>query len=57
MTNEYNKIEKQMDKIIPLEETINEVKRVKAIHNLIKNNGQNFEITKDEENLAVNLAG
>lgn len=56
MTNEYNKIEKQMDKIIPLEETIKEVKRVKALHNLIKNNGGNFDITKDEEKLAINLA-
>lgn len=56
MTNEYNKIEEEMKKIIPLEETIKEVKRVKAIHNLIKNNGGKFDISKEEEKLAINLA-
>ena len=52
----YNKIEKQSEKIIPLENIINETKQIKALHNLIKNNGQNFEITKEEERLAKNLA-
>ena len=52
----YNKIEKQSQKIIPLENIINETKQIKAIHNLIKNNGQNFNITKEEERLANNLA-
>ena len=56
MTEEYNKIEKEFDKIIPLENVIKETKRVKALHNLIKNNGQNFNITEDEERLANNLA-
>lgn len=52
----YNKIEEQSQKIIPLENIINETKQIKAIHNLIKNNGQNFNITKEEERLANNLA-
>lgn len=52
----YNKIEKQSEKIIPLENIINETKQIKELHNLIKNNGQNFEITKEEERLAKNLA-
>lgn len=56
MTQEYNKIEKELDKIIPLENVIKETKRVKALHNLIKNNGQNFNITENEERLANNLA-
>lgn len=56
MTQEYEKIEKEIDKIIPVENVINETKRVKAIHNLIKNNGQNFNITKEEEKLAYNFA-
>ena len=38
MTQEYEKIEKEYNKIIPLENIINETKKVKAIHNLIKNN-------------------
>ena len=56
MAKEYEKIEKEYNKIIPLENIINETKKVKAIHNLIKNNGQNFNITKEEERLACNFA-
>ena len=52
----YNKIEEQSQKIIPLENIINETKQIKALHNLIKNNGQNFNISKEEERLANNLA-
>ena len=52
----YKKIEYISEKIVPLENIINETKRVKALHNLIKNNGQNFNITEDEEKLAQNLA-
>ena len=52
----YNKIEEQSQKIIPLENIINETKEIKALHNLIKNNGQNFDISKEEERLAHNLA-
>ena len=56
MSQEYKKIEKEYNKIIPVENIINETKRVKAIHNLIKNNGQNFNITEEEKRLANNLA-
>ena len=56
MSQEYEKIEKEFNKIIPLENVINETKKVKAIHNLIKNNGQNFNITEEEVRLASNLA-
>ena len=52
----YNKIEEQSQKIIPLENIINETKQIKAIHNLIKNNGQNFEISEEDKRLAYNLA-
>ena len=52
----YNKIEEQSQKILPLENIINETKQIKAIHNLIKNNGQNFEISEEEKRLAYNLA-
>ena len=56
MTQEYEKIEKEYNKIIPLENIINETKKVKAIHNLIKNNGKNFNITEEEKRLANNFA-
>lgn len=52
----YNKIEEQSQKIIPLENIINETKQIKALHNLIKNNGQNFDISNEEKRLAKNFA-
>ena len=51
-----NKIEEQSQKIIPLENIINETKQIKALHNLIKNNGQNFDISNEEKRLAKNFA-
>ena len=56
MTKEYNKIKKQLDNIIPLENILKETREVEILHNLIKNNGQNFEITDSEKQLAENLS-
>ena len=56
MEKAYKKIEKQYEKIVPIENLINETKQVKALHELIKNNGKNFNITEDEKRLAKNLA-
>ena len=36
VTKEYNKIEKQMKKILPLETTINNVNKIRNINDLIK---------------------
>ena len=55
MSQEYEKIEKEFNKIIPIENIIKETKKVEAIHNLIKNNGQNFNITEEEKKLAYNF--
>ena len=56
MTKEYNKIKKQIDNIIPIENIIKETREVEVLHNLIKNNGQNFEITNIEKELAEKLS-
>lgn len=55
MTKEYEKIEKQMENIIPLENLIKETKKVKILHNLIKNNGRNFDITQEQKELIEKL--
>ena len=55
MSQEYEKIEKEFNKIIPIENIIKETRKVEAIHNLIKNNGQNFNITEEEKKLAYNF--
>ena len=56
MEKAYKRIEKQYEKIVPLENLINETKQVKVLHELIKNNGKNFNITEDEKRLAKKLA-
>lgn len=55
MTKEYNKIKSHIDNIVPLENIIKETREVEILHNLIKNNGNNFEITDLEKQLAKNL--
>lgn len=56
MTKEMTKIKNQLKNIIPLENTIKEARKAETIHNLIKNNGQNFEITQLESELIEKLS-
>lgn len=56
MTKEYNKIRTQINKVIPLENILKETRRVETLHELIKNNGQNFNITEAEKNIIENFA-
>ena len=56
MSQAYEKIEKEFNKIIPIENIIKETRKVESIHNLIKNNGQNFNITEEEKRLAYNFS-
>ena len=56
MEKEYNKMKIQIDNVLPIENTLKEVRTVENIHLLIKNNGQNFNITESEIKLAANLS-
>ncbi len=56
MTKEYNKIRTQINKVIPLENILKETRKVETLHELIKNNGQNFNITEAEKNIIENFA-
>lgn len=55
MEKEYKKIEKELKNIIPLQEIISKAKIVENIHNLIKNNGQKFELSQEELEIAKKL--
>ena len=55
MEKEYKKLEKQIKDIAPIEKTINEAKTIEVLHNLIKNNGQNFDLSSEELELAEKL--
>ena len=52
MEKEYLKLEEQMQTIAPLTKTIEEAKTIELLHNLIKNNGQDFNLTDEQKKLA-----
>jgi hypothetical protein len=55
MEKEYNKIEKQLKNVVPIEKTINEARTVEMLHNMIKNNGKNFDLTQEQLELVEKL--
>jgi len=55
MEKEYNKIRKELKNLAPIEKTINETKIIENLHNLIKNNGQDFNLSKEQLELAQKL--
>lgn len=55
MEKEYKKIKNELKNLAPIEKTINEAKTIENLHNLIKNNGQNFDLTNEELELAEKL--
>ena len=56
MEKEYNKIRTELKNLVPIENTINNARNVEILHNLIKNNGQNFDLTQEEIELANKLS-
>lgn len=56
MEKEYKKIKKQLKNIVPIEKTINNAKEVETLHELIKNNGQNFDLSQEQIELVKKLS-
>lgn len=55
MEREYIKIKKELKYLTPIEKTINETKKIENIQTLLKNNGQNFNLSKEELELVEKL--
>lgn len=55
MDKEFEKIQSELKEVIPLENTLKQVRKIENIHSLIKNNGQNFDISEIEKELAEKL--
>lgn len=55
MEKEFKKMERELNNIIPLENVISKARQVENIHNLIKNNGKNFNLSQEELTLANKL--
>lgn len=55
MEKEYKKLERELKNIAPIENTIDEARTIKVLHNLIKNNGNNFNLNNIQLELAEKL--
>lgn len=56
MEKELKKIHIKIRELIPIENTINSARNIETLHELIKNNGQNFNLTQEEIELANKLS-
>ena len=52
MEKEFKEMEKNLEKLLPMENTLKEARTIENLHTLIKNNGQNFDLSKEELELA-----
>ena len=55
MEKEYIKIKKEINNLAPIEKIMDNVKTIENLHTLIKNNGQDFNLTQEEIELAEKL--
>ncbi len=55
MQKEFDKIEKEIKELVPLEKIINEARNIENLHTLIKNNGQDFNLTQEQLELAQKI--
>lgn len=55
MEKEYQKIKKEIKNLVPMEKTINQARTIENLHILIKNNGQNFNLSNEAIELAEKL--
>ena len=56
MEKEYKKLIKELNNAIPIENILRETRKIEVLHNLIKNNGKNFNITEEQKKLVENLS-
>ncbi len=56
MEKEYRKIKTELKELVPIENTINNARNIELLHNLIKNNGQDFNLKQEEIELANKLS-
>lgn len=56
MQREYEKIKEKLKELLPIENTIKEARTIENLHNLIKNNEQNFNLTEEQLELAKMLS-
>ena len=56
MEKEYKKIKNELNDLIPIQNTLNDANKIEILHNLIKNNNGNFNLSKEEIELANKIS-
>ena len=56
MEYQYDKIQEYLEEVIPLEDVLEKARVVENLHELIKNNGKNFDLTDEQKELANMLS-
>ena len=56
MEYQYDKIQEYLQEVIPLEEVLEKARVVENLHELIKNNGKDFNLTEEQKELAEILS-
>ena len=52
MEREYQKIKDKLKEVLPLEKTLKQARQIENLHLIVKNNGHNFNLTKEQLELA-----
>ena len=55
MEKTYQKLEKELKNLIPMEKAISQARIIENLHTLIKNNGQDFNLSSEQIELAEKL--
>ena len=55
MEKQYKKIEKELSNVMPLENVLTKARKLENLHQLIKNKGGDFNLSKEELELANKL--
>ena len=55
MQREYEKMKEKLKILIPMESTLKQARVIENLHTLIKNNGQDFNLTQEQKQLAEML--
>ena len=55
MEKSIKNVKKELEKLAPIEKNINEARKIENLHTLIKNNGKDFNLTKEQIELSQNI--
>ncbi len=55
MQENYVHIKEDLQQLLPMENSINRARKIENLHNLISNNGQNFNLTQEQMDISAKI--